>query len=254
MPTLVLLRHGRSTANTSGVLAGWTPGVHLDDHGRKQAEAVAERLRPVPLAAIVASPLDRCRQTVKPLFVDRDAGPDAPVIDDRFGECRYGDWTGRKLTELVNEPLWKVVQQHPSAAVFPGPEGEGLAATQARAVAAVREWNTRVEASHGTHAVWLACSHGDVIKAILADAYGMHLDLFQRIVVDPCSVSVVRYSETRPFVVRVNDVGGDLTGLLPPPKSPGNAERSDESDAVVGGGAGTPLTGDLVEAARPETA
>ena len=238
MPTLVLLRHGRSTANTSGVLAGWTPGVNLDEHGRKQAEAVAERLRPVPLAAIVASPLDRCRQTVKPLFVDRDGGPDAPVIDDRFGECKYGDWTGRKLTELVNEPLWKVVQQHPSAAVFPGPEGEGLAATQARAVAAVREWNTRVEASHGADAVWLACSHGDVIKAILADAYGMHLDLFQRIVVDPCSVSVIRYSETRPFVVRVNDIGGDLTGLLPPPKSSGNTERADESDAVVGGGAG----------------
>jgi probable phosphomutase (TIGR03848 family) len=242
MPTLVLLRHGRSTANTSGVLAGWTPGVNLDDHGRKQAEAVAERLRSVPLAAIVASPLDRCQQTVAPVWADRvsaDGDLVAPVIDDRFGECRYGDWTGRKLTELVNEPLWKVVQQHPSAAVFPGPEGEGLAATQARAVAAVREWNARVEASHGADAVWLACSHGDVIKAILADAYGMHLDLFQRIVVDPCSVSIVRYSETRPFVVRVNDIGGDLTGLLPAPKSPGNAEGADESDAVVGGGAGT---------------
>jgi len=238
MPTLVLLRHGRSTANTSGVLAGWTPGVNLDDHGRGQAVAVAERLRPVPLAAVVSSPLDRCRQTVEPLLADRDGGPDAPVIDDRLGECRYGDWTGRKLTDLVKEPLWKVVQQHPSAAVFPGPEGEGLATTQARAVAAVREWNARVEESAGKDAVWLACSHGDVIKAILADAYGMHLDLFQRIVVDPCSVSVIRYSETRPFVVRVNDIGGDLTGLLPPPKPAGNEAEVDASDAVVGGGAG----------------
>ncbi|WP_035856272.1 histidine phosphatase family protein [Cryptosporangium arvum] len=236
MPTLVLLRHGRSTANTSGVLAGWTPGVNLDDHGRTQADAVAERLRPVPLAAIVASPLDRCQQTVAPVWANREI---APVIDDRLGECKYGDWTGRKLTDLVKEPLWKVVQQHPSAAVFPGPEGEGLAATQARAVAAVREWNAKVEETHGKDAVWLACSHGDVIKAILADAYGMHLDLFQRIVVDPCSVSIVRYSETRPFVVRVNDIGGDLTGLLPPPKAAGDAEPSDDSDAVVGGGAGT---------------
>ncbi|GAA0277965.1 histidine phosphatase family protein [Cryptosporangium japonicum] len=236
MPTLVLLRHGRSTANTSGVLAGWSPGVDLDEHGRAQADAVAERLRPVPLAAIVASPLDRCRQTVAPVLAGRDV---APVTDERFGECRYGDWTGRKLTDLVKEPLWKVVQQHPSAAVFPGPEGEGLAATQARAVAAVREWNAKVEQSHGKDAIWLACSHGDVIKAILADAYGMHLDLFQRIVVDPCSVSVVRYSETRPFVVRVNDVGGDLTGLLPPPKQAGDTGSADESDAVVGGGAGT---------------
>ncbi|MFG1924863.1 histidine phosphatase family protein [Cryptosporangium sp. NPDC048952] len=235
MPTLVLLRHGRSTANTSGVLAGWTPGVNLDDHGRKQAEAVAERLRPVPLAAIVSSPLDRCQQTVAPVWADRDL---TPVIDDRLGECKYGDWTGRKLTELVKEPLWKVVQQHPSAAVFPGEGGEGLAATQARAVAAVREWNARVEESSGKDAVWLACSHGDVIKAILADAYGMHLDLFQRIVVDPCSVSIIRYSETRPFVVRVNDIGGDVTGLLPPPKSADDTEQTDESDAVVGGGAG----------------
>ncbi|SHN45949.1 histidine phosphatase family protein [Cryptosporangium aurantiacum] len=235
MPTLVLLRHGRSTANTSGVLAGWTPGVNLDDHGRKQADAVAERLRPLPLAAIVSSPLDRCQQTLAPVWADRNV---APVIDDRFGECRYGDWTGRKLTELVKEPLWKVVQQHPSAAVFPGPEGEGLATTQSRAVAAVRDWNARVEASHGPDAIWLACSHGDVIKAVLADAYGMHLDLFQRIVVDPCSVSVIRYAETRPFVVRVNDVGGDLTGLLPPPKSAGNEGDVDASDAVVGGGTG----------------
>ena len=239
MSTLVLLRHGRSTANTSGVLAGWTPGVNLDDHGRKQAEAVAVRLRPVPLAAIVSSPLDRCQQTLAPVWADREG---AAVIDERLGECRYGDWTGRKISELVNEPLWKVVQQHPSAAVFPGAEGEGLAATQARAVAAVREWNAKVEASHGPDAVWLACSHGDVIKAILADAYGLHLDLFQRIVVDPCSVSIVRYSETRPFVVRVNDIGGDLTGLLPPPPKAAaegaEPEKVDASDAVVGGGAG----------------
>lgn len=248
MSTLVLLRHGRSTANTSGVLAGWTPEVNLDDHGRTQADAVAARLRPVPLAAIVTSPLDRCQQTIAPIWSDRELcqqpaehateSRPKPVIDDRLGECRYGDWTGRKITDLVKEPLWKVVQQHPSAAVFPGPEGEGLAATQARAVAAVREWNARVEAEHGPNAVWLACSHGDVIKAILADAYGMHLDLFQRIVVDPCSVSIVRYSETRPFVVRVNDIGGDLTGLLPPEKPAAEPDRVDASDAVVGGGAG----------------
>jgi probable phosphomutase (TIGR03848 family) len=248
MTTLVLLRHGRSTANTSGVLAGWTPGVNLDEHGRKQAEAVADRLRTVPLAAIVTSPLDRCQQTLAPVWVDREPGLQPagqatesklePVVDDRFGECHYGDWTGKKITELVKEPLWKVVQQHPSAAVFPGEGGEGLAATQARAVAAVREWNAKVEAEHGKDAVWLACSHGDVIKAILADAYGMHLDLFQRIVVDPCSVSIVRYSETRPFVVRVNDIGGDLSGLLPPKKTEGKDEEVADADAVVGGGAG----------------
>ena len=107
-----------------------------------------------------------------------------------------------------------------------------LDATQARAVAAVREWNARL----GPDATWLACSHGDVIKAVVADAMGLHLDQFQRIVVDPCSVTVIRYTELRPFVVRVNDTGGDVSGLIPPPK---RRRPKASSDAVVGGGAGS---------------
>jgi probable phosphomutase (TIGR03848 family) len=228
--TVILLRHGRTTANTSGVLAGWTPGVQLDETGQLQAKAVGERLAPVPLAAVVSSPLERCRQTAAAVL---DGRPLELQTDDRLGEARYGDWTGRPLKELVKEPLWKVVQAHPSAAVFPGDEGEGLAQTQARAVAAVRAWNARL----GPDAVWLACSHGDVIKAVLADALGLHLDQFQRIVVDPASISVVTYTETRPFVVRVNDTGGDVAALVPPKKK-GRRRRKAESDAVVGGGAG----------------
>jgi probable phosphomutase (TIGR03848 family) len=216
MTTLLLLRHGRTTANASGVLAGWTSGVGLDEVGRGQAESVAARLAQIPIAAVVSSPLDRCQETAATLAAG--CGGLKLETDDRIGECRYGDWTGRPLKELAKEPMWKVVQQHPSAAVFPGPEGEGLAQTQARAVAAVREWDARIAAEHGPDAVWVACSHGDVIKAVLADALGMHLDLFQRIVVDPCSISVVRYTETRPFVVRVNDVGGDVASLIPPKK------------------------------------
>jgi probable phosphomutase (TIGR03848 family) len=226
--TVVLLRHGRTTANTGGVLAGWTPGVQLDDTGRAQAEAVAARLAAVPLAAVVSSPLERCVQTAEAVVAGREI---VLQTDDRFGEARYGDWTGRALKELVKDPLWKVVQLHPSAAVFPGAEGEGLAQTQARAVAAVREWNAKL----GPDAVWLACSHGDVIKAVLADALGLHLDQFQRIVVDPSSISVVTYTDTRPFVVRLNDVGGDVSALIPPKRRP---RRRRSSDAVVGGGAG----------------
>lgn len=232
MTTLILLRHGRTTANTGGVLAGWMPGVQLDETGTAQVQAVGERLAKVPLAAIVSSPLERCRQTSAAVAAGRDITVHA---DDRLGEARYGDWTGRGIKELAKEPLWKVVQQHPSAAVFPGPEGEGLAQTQARAVAAVRAWN----ATLGPDAVWLACSHGDVIKAILADALGLHLDQFQRIVVDPASISVVNYTETRPFVVRVNDTGGDVSALIPPPRRRRRGKAS--SDAVVGGGAGTPV-------------
>jgi probable phosphomutase (TIGR03848 family) len=226
--TVILLRHGRTTANTGGVLAGWTPGVQLDETGTAQVGAVAGRLAKVPLAAVVSSPLERCRQTADAVAQGREL---EVQTDDRLGEARYGDWTGRTIKELVKEPLWRVVQQHPSAAVFPGPDGEGLAQTQTRAVAAVREWNAKL----GPDAVWLACSHGDVIKAILADALGLHLDQFQRIVVDPASISVVTYTETRPFVVRVNDAGGDVSALIPPPK---RRRRKASSDAVVGGGAG----------------
>jgi probable phosphomutase (TIGR03848 family) len=228
--TVILLRHGRTTANAGGVLAGWTPGVGLDDQGRDQAAAVAGRLAPVPLAAVVSSPLQRCQETAAAVVAGREL---EVQTDDRLGEARYGDWTGRAIKELAKEPLWKVVQQHPSAAVFPGPEGEGLAQTQARAVAAVREWNAKL----GPQAVWLACSHGDVVKAILADALGLHLDQFQRIVVDPASVSVVTYTETRPFVVRMNDTGGDVSALVPPKRR--RRRRPSDSDAVVGGGAGS---------------
>lgn len=229
MTTVILLRHGRTTANAGGILAGWTPGVQLDETGQAQVAAVGERLAKVPLAAVVSSPLERCVQTASAVAAGRDQDV---RIDDRLGEARYGDWTGRTIKELVKEPLWKVVQQHPSAAVFPGPEGEGLAQTQARAVAAVRAINTEL----GPDAVWLACSHGDVIKAILADALGLHLDQFQRIVVDPASISVITYTDTRPFVVRVNDGGGDVSALVPPPKKRGRRKAS--SDAVVGGGSG----------------
>ena len=231
MTTVILLRHGRTTANAGGILAGWTPGVQLDEVGAEQVRAVGERFAKVPLAAIVSSPLERCVQTAEAVAEGRGLEVRS---DDRLGEARYGDWTGRAIKDLVKEPLWKVVQQHPSAAVFPGPEGEGLAETQARAVAAVRSWN----ATLGPDAVWLACSHGDVIKAILADALGLHLDQFQRIVVDPASVSVVTYTETRPFVVRVNDAGGDVSALIPPARRRRRTKAS--SDAVVGGGAGAP--------------
>ncbi len=229
MTTVIFVRHGL-TAMTGPVLAGWTPGLHLDDRGQAQAAAVAERLRPVPLAAVVCSPLERCRDTAAAILAGREGTPEH--VDDRVGECRYGDWTGKEIKVLAKDPLWKVVQSHPSAVTFPGPEGEALRDTQIRAVDAVREWN----AALGPEATYLVCSHGDVIKALLADALGLHLDGFQRIQVDPCSVSVVRYTDTRPFVLRSNDTGGGVDGLVPTKKR--GRPRSGGSDAVVGGGAG----------------
>ena len=234
MGTVILLRHGRSTANSAGVLAGRTLGVALDEGGVAQAQALVGRLAQLPLAALVSSPLQRCQETVAPLAQAREL---EVTLDDRFVEVDYGQWTGRELSKLGKEPLWKVVQAHPSAAVFPG--GEGLAALQARAVAAVREWDAKLAAEHGPQVLWLVCSHGDVIKAVLADALGMHLDLFQRIVVDPCSVSVVRYTDLRPFVARMNDTGGGVADLVP---ARSRRRRKPSSDAVVGGGAGAAHT------------
>ncbi|OEU89382.1 phosphoglycerate mutase [Streptomyces abyssalis] len=241
MPTLILVRHGRSTANTSGLLAGRTPGVALDDHGRAQAAALPGRLGVLPLTALVSSPMQRCQETLEPLV---QARPELPLhTDERISECDYGDWSGRKLAELSDEPLMTTVQQHPSAAVFPG--GESMRAMQTRAVEAVREWNARIEADHGADALFAMCSHGDIIKSVVADALGMHLDLFQRIAVGPCSLTVIRYTPLRPFLLRLGETG-ELDSLVPPEPEPGDAgeegakgqEGSPEgSDATVGGGA-----------------
>ncbi|MEV6212164.1 histidine phosphatase family protein [Kitasatospora sp. NPDC051914] len=227
MPTLLLVRHGRSTANTAGVLAGWTPGVDLDDTGREQAAGLVGRLSGLPLAHAVSSPLERCRQTLAPLLAARPELGD-PAVDERLGECKYGDWTGRPLRELAEEPLWRTVQDQPSAAAFPG--GESLRDLSHRTVEAVREWDAKVAAEHGEDALWIACSHGDVIKAVVADALGLHLDHFQRISVEPCSVTAIRYTAHRPFLLRLGDTGG-LAALAP------KAERSEvpAGDAVVGG-------------------
>ncbi len=241
MATVILLRHGRTTSNASGTLAGHQP-TELDESGRAQALAVGTRLADagVPLAAVVTSPLLRCRQTLELALPGT-----VPVEEPRLVECGYGEWEGQALKTLAKQPLWQVVQAHPSAARFPG--GESIAEMATRAVAAVRDWDARVSAAHGTDAVWLACSHGDVIKSIVADALGVHLDLFQRITVDPASVTLIRYTPLRPFLLRANDIGGDLSGLRPPKR---RSRRRSSSDAVVGGGAGGPAAARERGAAR----
>ncbi|MFI5199558.1 MAG: MSMEG_4193 family putative phosphomutase [Candidatus Limnocylindrales bacterium] len=206
MTTVLFLRHGL-TALTGPVLTGWTPGVHLDERGRAQVAALGARLAPVALAAIVSSPLERCLETADAVSAGREPAPERHV-DERIGEVRYGAWTGGELKKLAKDSLWATVQAHPSAVTFP--EGEALRDTQARAVAAVRDWNSRL----GDEATYAIVSHADVIKAILADALGLHLDQFQRIVLGPASLSVVRYTRLRPYVLRINDQGGDPIDLI----------------------------------------
>jgi probable phosphomutase (TIGR03848 family) len=233
MATLILLRHGRTSANATGTLAGRTAGVHLDDVGRTQADRAAERLAVVPLAELVSSPLERCKETARAVARLQGAKPRVHT-DKALTECDYGEWQGRPLKELAKLALWKTVQTNPSAATFPG--GESLPQMQARAVDAVRRRDAAVSTAHGADAVWLAVSHGDVIKSVIADALGMHLDLFQRIQVDPSSISVIRYTEARPYVLASNTHEGDLSWLAPKPGR--KPRRRADHGAAVGGGAG----------------
>jgi probable phosphomutase (TIGR03848 family) len=236
MTTVLLIRHGRTAANTAGVLVGRSSGVELDETGVKQAAELATRLSGVPLRAIVTSPLRRCRQTAQPLLAAQ-SNSCSFAVEQGLVECGYGEWTGKSLRELSKDKLWRTVQQQPSAVRFPG--GESMAEMSARSIAAARAWDARIEAEHGPEAVWAAVSHGDVIKAIIADALGLHLDSFQRIVVDPASISIIRYTAARPYVITANSTTIDLAALLTPPpkKAPGRRPKT-SGDAAVGGGLG----------------
>lgn len=228
MATLVLVRHGRTTANASGLLAGRTPGVRLDEVGTDQVARAGARLAAVPLARVVTSPQERCKQTAAAVTAgQKGAGhPVTRATTERgLAECDYGEWQGQAIKTLLKEPLWRTVQQQPSAVTFPG--GESMVAMQHRAVAAVRRLDAAVAEESGKDAVWVAVSHGDIIKSVLADALGLHLDLFQRIHVDPASISVIRYAADRPYVLTTNSHEGDLSWLAGPPAA-----------GVVGGGAG----------------
>jgi probable phosphomutase (TIGR03848 family) len=233
------VRQGPTTANASGTLAGRTPGVRLDELGREQATRAGERLAGVRLISVVSSPLERCQETARALLATRPVADEQfPVplhTDEAITECDYGSWQGRALKDLAGEPLWRTVQTQPSAASFPG--GEAMLAMQARAVSAVRRHDAAISEAHGADAIWAAVSHGDIIKSILADAHGMHLDLFQRLHVDPASISVIRYTDSRPFVLATNTHDGDLAWLNPAPHA-GDDSADAPDDAAVGGGAG----------------
>jgi len=178
-------------------LAGWLPDVHLNDEGRAQAEALAERLRDVPISAIYASPLDRTRETAVPLARVKDL---EVQIREGLGEVRYGDWTGQPLEELSKHELWRVVQVYPSGMRFPG--GDSMREMQARIVGELEA----IAVDHPREIVAVV-SHADLIKAALAHYLGVHFDLFQRTGVNPGSVSVIHLTRFGPHVVRINDDG-----------------------------------------------
>lgn len=236
MPICLLVRHGHSSANAEGILAGRLPGIHLDATGQEQVQALAARFTGLEVARVVSSPLERCVETAEVLAA-AVVVPRVVATDVGLWECGYGAWTGRALKELVDDPLWRTVQDQPSAARFPDHSqhaAESLLAMGQRAVTTVRRIDAEVESEHGPHALWVAVSHGDIIKAVLADAAGSHVDHFQRFRADPASVSVVHYTARRPFLVTANDTGSDLTRFVP-----ASSAEVPEGDAAVGGGAAT---------------
>jgi probable phosphomutase (TIGR03848 family) len=213
--TVLLVRHGL-TAQTGPILSGATPGLHLDERGQKQAALLAARLGPVPLGAVVSSPLERCRETAAAIAGARGL---EVQIDDRLDETGYGDWTGRELKTLRRDPLWNLLMTTPSAVTFPN--GEAFRDVQARAVRAVRDWNSRL----GPDAVYAVCTHADVIATIAIDALGAHFDQIHRVAFAPASVSVIRYRPS-PVVVRLNDDGSSIADLLAPPQRRRRAAQS----------------------------
>lgn len=207
-PTLVLLvRHGR-TPTTGKVLPGRAAGLHLGDEGIAQANKAAERIAALgqgKIAAVYASPMERTQETAAPIAkaVGKRVRTHKGLI-----EADFGKWTGRKLTELNKLPEWSQVQRYPSGFRFPG--GESFPEMQTRMIGAIQD----LVAAHPGETV-VATSHADTIKAAVAHAMGTHLDLFQRIVVGPCSITAILYTSGGPVVLAVNSMGDDLSSLVP---------------------------------------
>lgn len=203
--TVLLVRHG-TTATTGKILPGRAPGLHLAEAGRAQAEAAAARIGALgDVRAVYASPLERAQETAAPIA--RATGRRVRTVEG-LNECDFGAWTGRKLAGLRRLAAWEQVQRNPSGFRFPG--GESFAEMQTRICGALG----RLAARHRGGAI-VAVSHADPIKAAVAQAVGTPLDLFQRIVISPCSVTVIVHSGAGPVVLTVNSTGDDLRTLRP---------------------------------------
>jgi probable phosphoglycerate mutase len=196
MTQVLLLRHAVNDFVKTGRLAGWTPEVHLNEEGRAQALALGIRLADAPLAAIYSSPLERTMETAQAVAAHH---PHLVIqTNEGVGEVRYGDWEGRSISELQGRKMWRMVQQTPSRASFPG--GETMRGVQIRAVEAIEA----LVAAHPRDLIAVV-SHADLIKMLLAHYLGMHLDQFQRLVISPASISTLSLEYGRPYVGSINE-------------------------------------------------
>jgi probable phosphoglycerate mutase len=222
---VVLIRHAHSQANLAGVLSGRRPNVHLSKEGIEQSKELARRLGDFLPHQIRISPMERCLETISPWLNKNNTSKTIrpkPIIDHGLTEVDYGDWSGKKLSVLSRNKLWSVVQNTPSQMYFP--KGEGILQMQTRALESIHK-----SIDKKAKAPLVIVSHGDVIKSIVAGCLGMHIDEFQRIIIDPASISIVDFSLAKPRVLLLNDNRAVVTDLLIAKKRPAN---------LLGGGAG----------------
>lgn len=222
MARLVFIRHAHSTANDAGILSGQMPGISLSVKGRRQAEELVERIGASSFDSIRVSPMQRCEETISPWLNSKySKGIGSYCIDESLIEMNYGSWSGRKLSSLSREKLWRDVQEHPSKVQFP--DGERMKSMQKRAVSSVLA--ALAEKKNGTH---LFVSHGDVLKAIVASLLKIKLDNFQTLVIDPASVSVIDFDGSQSRLLAFNDSHSPIAPMTKMEKS---------TKALLGGGA-----------------
>lgn len=221
MARLVFIRHAHSTANDAGILSGQLPGISLSTKGRKQAEELVERLGASTFDSIRVSPMQRCEETISPWINSKySKGMKSYRIDESLIEMNYGSWSGRKLSSLSREKMWKEIQERPSSVQFP--DGERMKSMQKRAISGVMAALT--EKKNGTH---LFVSHGDVLKAIVASLLKMKLDDFQSLVIDPASVTIIDFDGSKSRLLAFNDSHSPIAPMTAMEKS---------TKALLGGG------------------
>lgn len=219
---MILLRHAHSIANEKGVLAGRASGVTLSKKGEVQAKELKSRLGNLKFKSIRISPLERCLLTLEPWLNHQKLTQGDFVLDNGLTEVDYGDWTGKKLSSLSLKKDWRIVQKTPSKMVFP--QGESLSEVQKRAHKSLMK---AVKEAQG--GVALIVSHGDVIKSLIANCLDLELDKFQKIVVDPASISVLQYGKKSFNLLHLNDSSTNFEFL---------SRKSRSVKTLVGGGSG----------------
>ena len=208
MPRVILIRHAQSTANRRGVLTGQTPGVSLSAQGRVQSQELALRLGKAKLSQLRVSPMQRCIETIEPwINAQRKFQSESLIVDHGVNELDFGDWTGRKISSVSMTREWARVQKQASKAKFPN--GESLKQVQRRARSSFDE----AVSTRGRGAIGIV-THADVIKVLVADLLNLHLDEFQKIVIDNASVTVFDYNKGKVKLLTLNDSRSQLSDLI----------------------------------------